>query len=526
MGVLAVAPVLISQLMSFSRSLPFVLAIAFLANLPGFAVFVLASCFAAACRPLRFRSRFIAIVLCTAPQLFYWAYFGGARQVEPVKWGLSFAPWIDAWIAGLALAALVLGIGHFTRYRPGLVWVTSAGALAVAFCLFQTKVGFTELDYQLYVVRNDPEKVVEFHDQSITELLDDLVKEPSERFQRYLESSFYPTDSIQLRQALKEEIALRLSQGRWPGWFEAPSRLRFRTRRRQLLDRYDLFIGRRARSRRMPVALYYKAILSELHCDMRVFKEKELLHFYSDYPFEDNMHLWIWLLTEFGQSPESMEARWRIAVHLAGMNKFDEADSILEELLQMADRRLELLQKRPKAEEALFRLFRPPADSVMTAFKTLELQRRANQLRTLIGPQNRAGGNMEQLAEFVLLNPHHERFSWELDGLLSQTTGDDPLRDNILLAKIKLIADEQLRAEKLRGLHRDMPGTDGGMHALYELGLLKISQWRRHDRTQELQKQELLAEARQLLTEFLDLYPDSPCSDQVRKNIEDLPAAG
>jgi len=84
MGILSIVPVLISQLLSVSYSLPFILAVFFLANLPAFAICLLVSCFGAACRPLRFRSRFIAIALCMAPQLAFWAYFGGARGVEPM----------------------------------------------------------------------------------------------------------------------------------------------------------------------------------------------------------------------------------------------------------------------------------------------------------------------------------------------------------------------------------------------------------------------------------------------------------
>ena len=59
MGILAVVPILISQLMSFGHSIIFILAVFFLASLPGFALTLLVSCFAVACRPLRFRSRII-----------------------------------------------------------------------------------------------------------------------------------------------------------------------------------------------------------------------------------------------------------------------------------------------------------------------------------------------------------------------------------------------------------------------------------------------------------------------------------
>jgi len=81
MGILAIVPVLISQLMSFRYSLPFILLVFFVANLPAFAICLLVSCIAVACRPLRFRSRFISIELCKARQLAFWAYFGGIRGV-------------------------------------------------------------------------------------------------------------------------------------------------------------------------------------------------------------------------------------------------------------------------------------------------------------------------------------------------------------------------------------------------------------------------------------------------------------
>ena len=76
MGIIAVAPVLVAQLMSFRDSLLFAAAIFFLAGLPIFALAVVASCVAVACRPLRFRSRFIAIALCIAPQFVYWGVLG------------------------------------------------------------------------------------------------------------------------------------------------------------------------------------------------------------------------------------------------------------------------------------------------------------------------------------------------------------------------------------------------------------------------------------------------------------------
>ena len=325
MGVLAIAPPLISQLMSFRYSVPFVLAVFFLANLPGFAISLFVSCIAVACRPLRFRSRFIAIALCTAPQLFYWGYFGGTRGIEPIKYGFTFTPWICAWLVCLGIAGLVLGIGHFTRYRPGLVWIFTSLVLLTAIVLFEVKIGFDELDYQLYVAKNNPEDLIEFRDQSITKALDDTIKNP--RVKKYLLAAyFYPTEAIPLRAELKKKIQTQLTYDSWPNWFKVPPELEYQAKKEWLFEQYELFIKMRGQSRRMPIALYYKALLSEYSPDINMLGQKEILHFYSDYPYERSQEIWYRLYTEFGNRPESLEARWRIAKHWAGQGRFEQAD--------------------------------------------------------------------------------------------------------------------------------------------------------------------------------------------------------
>ncbi|MHC4583125.1 MAG: hypothetical protein ACYS3N_01265, partial [Planctomycetota bacterium] len=258
MGIMSIVPVLISQLMSFGFCSILILAVFFLANLPGLAICLLVSCIAVACRPFRFRSRFVAIALCTAPQLIYWAYFGGVRGVEPIKWGFSFAPWIFAWVDALTIAGFVLGIGHFTRYRPGLVWIFTTITLVLAIVVFEVTIGFDELDYQLYVAKNKPEQVSEFHGQSITETLDKTTKDPL--IKKYLEGFFYPADPIALRAELKREIQIKLSNDTWPSWLTVPQELQYQAKKQWLFGQYDLFINKRSNSNRMPIALYCKAL--------------------------------------------------------------------------------------------------------------------------------------------------------------------------------------------------------------------------------------------------------------------------
>ena len=523
MGILAIIPILVSRLMSFRYSLPFILCVCFLANLPGFAFSLLLSCLAAACRPLRFRSRFTAIALCTAPQLMYWGYFGAARGIEPIRWGFTFTPWICAWLTGLAIAGVVIGIGHFTRYRPGLTGVVTSLVLLISYSLFQTKTGFAELDYQLYVAKNNPEHISEFHGHSITQALDRTLMNPAVK--QYLADFFYPTEPIPLRAELKKEIQIQLAYDRWPSWFTVPVELDYQSKKRWLFQQYELFIRRRAKSGRMPIALYYKALLSEYSPDIKVFEQKEILHFYNDYPFERSREIWYRLYSQFGNSSESLEARWRIAKHWASQGKFEQADKLLVQANQMLNERLKLLEEKTLLADTFFSPFCPPAESAITSFKLCELQGRLNQLRNLIGAENRTKdqASINRLAKFIMLNSHATDYDRHLSRLLDQMKDEDPLRDNVLLAQIKLVEDEHLRAEKLNQLHARFQDTDGGMQALYELGLLEISLWRQQEDTRVEQKRKYLVETRATLMSFIKLYPDSVFTERVTKNLADLP---
>ena len=521
MGILCVVPVLISQLMSFRHSLLFILAVVFLASLPGFAVSLLISCFAVACRPLRFRSRFIAIALCTAPQLIYWGFLGGARDVEPIKWGFSFAPWVCAWLIGLSIAGIVLGVGHYTRYRPGLVWTVTTVFLLLAIVTFELRIGFDELDYQLYVAKHNPEQATEFHDRSIRDALDATIKDPA--IKKYLAGFFYPADEIALRGELKREIQIQLSNDRWPSWFIVPQELQYQVKRQWLQQQYDLFISKRSQSPRMPIALYYKAFLSEYRPDIKALGQEDVLHFYNDYPHQESLLVWYRLYENFPESSESLEARWRIAKDWAGRAEFGLADKLLADAQIKSAERLKQFEEEQPRVDTFFSPFRPPADSAMTAFKLSDLQMRVNQLRSLIGAENRTNEPEVDrlLARFVMLNPHATEYAQNLDELLEQTSDSGRLRDNILLAQAKLVADGQLRAEKFAQLHEEFRTTDGGMQALYELARLKISLYQSESNPEH--KRKYLSDARAFLTSFISLYPDSFLAEQVKKNLDNLP---
>jgi hypothetical protein len=213
-------------------------------------------------------------------------------------------------------------------------------------------------------------------------------------------------------------------------------------------------------------------------------------------------------------------------MHWAGQGRFDEAEALIGDAQRLLDDRLKAMAADQSGEESIFSLFGAPADTVETASKLTELQRKLGQLQNLISPENRTAKpeSGKRLARFVMLNPHSPDYASQLEQLLSEINKSDPLRDNILLAQVKLLLDEQLRAERLGELYKQYQNTDGGMQALYELALLKIQFWRQQPETNSERKKQYLADARTMLNEFLRMYPRSYCAEQVKKNLATLPA--
>ncbi|MHC4264837.1 MAG: hypothetical protein ACYSUK_02770 [Planctomycetota bacterium] len=525
MGIIAVVPMLVSQLMSFRHSILFILAVFFLANLPAFAFCLLISCFAVACRPLRFRSRFTAIALCMAPQLIYWGSLGSVKGIEPIRWGFTFTPWINAWLVALLIAAVVITIGHFTRYRPGHVGVVSAVMLLIAIILFETLIGFDELDYQLYVAKNNPEQISEFHPHSLTQALDMNMQDPKVK-DILLEGYFSLKDPIALRTKLKERIQNDLRYNRWPYWFIKSPEFNYQEKARQLGQQFDRFIELRSGSSRMPIALYYKGLLSEYSPDIQRLGKTEELQFYSDYPFERAFETWYRLYKDFPDSMESLEARWRVAMYWVGKGRFAHADELLEQAQQKFAQMMKNLNQQPEPIDTLFSPFQPPAKTVMTKSKLEDLQRRVDRLRVLIAEENQIGDKSTKLrlAQFVRLNPYEFEYGAKLQSILDQTPQEDGLIDNILLARAKQIVDQQLLAETLTQLHNQFTGRDGGIEALYELALLRRRMWSQIDQSNLEQKNQALMDARAAFEKFIQLYPESIFTEQAKTNLENLPA--
>ena len=210
---------------------------------------------------------------------------------------------------------------------------------------------------------------------------------------------------------------------------------------------------------------------------------------------------------------------------MGGPGKVRGGTAIIAEDSNLLEARLKLLTGDQPAEESIFSLFRPPPDSAMTISKLMELQRKLSQLRTLISPDNHTAkpDSVKRLAKFVMLNPNNPDYANQLDELLSEMGKNDPLRDNVLLAQVKLIPDEQHLAEKLAELHTQYQNTDGGMQALYELCLLKIHFWQQQDAANTEQKKKYLADAKATLTLFCVCIPAVFPPSRLRKILQVCP---
>jgi hypothetical protein len=537
MGLMAVFPILVAQLLSFAYSIPFILATFLLAGLPGLALSLVISCIGAACRPLRFRSRIIAIALCMAPQLAYWGIFGPVKGAEPVVWGISFAPWLTAWLVGLIVVGIVLATGHFTRYRPGILFWTEIVALVGTCALFEATIGINELAYHRYVLQNAPESVRQFHDQQITSLLDRTIRDQAVR--QYLSGFFYPTDPIQLRQTLKREIQQELMYDRWPSWFQVPAELNYQRARQQLLNQYDRFIrpvrpwwmpntvyqrivSRRATSSRMAVALYYKAIVYDYTPDIPLLGRQEVLRFASDFPSERSREAWYQLYCNFSKSPESIEARLRIARHWASQGYFELAQNLIREAKTLLAEALSNQDtEEPRAQRSPFH---KPATSIMTEARLKDLQARLERFSVLIGPENRTDNQVSEarLAQFLKLNPYTIDYEARLQDLLAEMPPNDPLLDNLLLAQAKTIADVEACASRLYAIFRQFPDRDGGKEALYELARLKIRMYQAETNTES--RRTLLKEVRQLLEQVCQLYSGQFLAEEARATMATLPS--
>ena len=539
MGILAVAPVLVSQLMSLKHSLPFVICSAVLGMPVAFSLTLLISCFAAASRPFRFRSRIIAIALCITPQAVYWSVFGSIENVDPIKTGLAYSPWLFAWFCCLFIAGAVLAVGHLTRYRPGLVFLFTLISLVTSITVFQYTIGLAELDYQLYIAGNDPGKSEEFYEQDISNQIDVMVNQILTDGTPF---GFYPTDKNSLRKRLIRDIQNELRWDRWLRGFERDEKFNYQKKRNDLLEQYtnfinppkkwwmpqivhDWLISNKQRQERLPIALYYKGILSDMEPDIMLVEQKEILRFKSKSPHRGSLQIWVRIYKDFGDSPESIEARWRIANSLAGEGQFERAEELCNISLNMIEKQLIVSPSQIAETGKIFAVFKKPPKTVMDAAKLDDLKFRINELKSIINVENHKNDpeDTEILAKFIMLNPNEVDYLNKLDDLEKNLSHDSPLIDNVLLAKALMLKDTAEQSKELKNIADSYPKSDGGIDAMYELAVLRVNLWQKLPEDDKEMKTNYLLKAKEILGGFISENPDHYLTGEAAKILNSLP---
>jgi len=528
MALLSFVPILMAQLLSSRYCVLLILMAAFIAKLPGLSLFLAVSCVAVACRPLRFRSRFISIVLCSSPLIIYWGIFGGTANIDPVKWGLSYTPWLAAWVSGLAICGIVLAIGHYTRYKPGDTVIVATIAFIIAGFTFYDKISFAESDYQIYVVRNTPDECAEFHSRSISEIIDRAAANPLLGKDIFLTfSTSKDADSQQKNEVIRSRLLDELEAMAnivWPLWFmeQADSGVYdFESKRNARMEELNYFINHHTGSKRMPIALYYKAMLGEYMPNVKSLRQKEVLEFYNDYPSLEVFPDWVRLYRDYPDSPESLEARWRIAVNLCRKGDFETAVSLCREAVVIADK-LENTLPTETANDAA--IFNPPAWTVITERKLDDIRFHLKALAEFLDNNDVLSepGFKLRLATFIGLNHYDIDYKKQLSALLVSEPEKDPLRDNIQLASILTVSDPAERKKALTDFIKSYKDNDSVIQASYELGLSTIQLWRELP-TESPQRAALLSDARAILNDVIKNYPESVFTAQASNILNGLP---
>ncbi len=538
MGIIVIVPILISQLMSLRYALPFIIAFAIISLPVGLSIALLISSFAVACRPLRFRSRIVSIALCMLPLIIYWGIFSSSKSLEPIRAAICYIPWVCAWLTAMIIATAVLGIGHFTRYRPGLTFLISFIGLMTFFGIFQNNIGLSELDYQLYVARNNPHRIPEFYEKNISNYIDEMAAKVTKDNSPV---GFYPTDQEKLRQQLKKDIQNELRWDRWPRGFSKENKINFQKKRNQLLDQYNKFlhpekkvwmpplihewlIRHDRRKDRLPIALYYKGIVSELE-PVVLDIDQEILRFNSDYSHRGNIQIWVELYKDYGQSWESIEARLRLAKILAREGNLEKAQELCDIGLNMIDKfYFYQIRQAPESSE-FFKVFKDPPQSIMTKPLIDDLKFRTLQFKEIIGPQNHNNDRNSKLllTRFISLNPNELNYQEKLNDLLLDAGKNSPLIDNILLTQALIINDQSRKLIHLKEVSDKYPQSDGAVGALYEMGLLRVQLWQQQTDDNKDIKNNYLHKAREILEALVYFHPNHYLSYEAKNILNSLP---
>ncbi|MCK5269921.1 MAG: hypothetical protein KAJ46_04015 [Sedimentisphaerales bacterium] len=544
MGLLCTVPILTAQLYNFFYAIPFLFAVFFLGHNTILTFCLAVSCAAVSFEPLRFKSKFVAAISALLPVALYWVFFSGQNpQQDALRWAVLYAPWAIALLVCVILLGVILGLGHFLRYRPGVLMPIFGFLLAGTVWYFHSSIGMNERDFQAEVYRYNPRLVADFQDRSIKGLLEEEL-------------------ALQQRQApfLSAELLARQIRMEWrwafnpnvnsvsgnstelSGWnpmaMARAEASRFVFAKITSSTYFDHFIKNHPGDPREADTLYYKALIVDIKVDSRALRDEDMLRFYDNVPGIHSQAIWNDIIERFGQTVVAVEARWRIAHLLAGGNpqnsditkNFDDALELLRQGRQLCQQlcgqfisgRKETTKQSFFWNSRLGAIFTPPAPTISNE-ELLSLEDRIERLILLISPENRTSrqSNDIRLAKFVGLDACQFNYEDKLKELMLNAPKPDPLVDNIELAQAMVEKDPDDKRARLTDIIKRYPQRDAGLQAMLELARILLED--RKSSEYRADRQNLRQESLDLLNNIISSRPDSYLARKAQKIIDDNP---
>jgi len=538
MAFLCVLPILIAQLYNIWHALPFIAAALFCGHQQIFSLCLLVSCVAVSFEPFRFKSKFVAAVMCLIPELLYVVIFSGSNpETEVLRWAVLYAPWLLAFFFCLIFFGIILGIGHFVRYRPGIISPIFGLVLAGTVLLFHQKIGMNERDFQAYVYQFRPETVINLCSKDIQPLLEE------ERAKRLELMPFLNPDTIEddllgeWKRAfhasfLESETVRENTETIVNAIIEARKFVQAKVRSLQNIDR---FIQMYPNDKRVADALYYKGLLLDLKPNVRHLEEQKRLGFYTDIPSTSSQAVWQEILDRFGDFQVAIAARWRFAILTLQLEeekpdyteRFQQATELLLEGQKSCRMRIEKRKEKERQTTSQTRMsdIFNPKTPIFSEEDLKALSRRIGILAALIAKENHPDDLIhgKYLADFVGLDPYQLDYETRLKTLKLKAAESDPLIDNIELAETMLIEDPERKGLELRKLIRNEKYSerDGGYQARIELAKVYLEKYNRSK--DENDRKTLLQEGREALGPVLNLPSESIFVQQAQELLRKWP---
>jgi len=547
MALMCTVPILTAQQYNFWHAIPFVLVLVVIGHdyhllLSGC---LLVSCAGVSFDPLRFKSKFVSSTFWLFPIVVYWIFHSGNNPEEDIlKWAVLYSPWTVALFSSIGIFGLIIGIGHFNRYKAGTVFPIFLALLVTTILVFNNNIGMDERDFRAIVFKNSPLQIKVLQSRSIV---------PDIELQAANERKKQPYLSIeQCRSHARAEWYIEFigNNIKYKGSYNDAKQ---KKRRYNDLTEYsiaeettvqivytlintftqiDKFISIPNRKPEyLANALYYKGMLKELRVDERALK-KDRLHFYYSNTTDASKGIWEKIMVDYADTDVSIEAQYRLAKLQAStfsqekrnIKNFETAVILLKQAEKQCDTLLIERREKPRRNvfgiKSLSAIFTIPQE-VLNDSDLMVLQARIGRLLLLLEKNNHPEDTKdgEYLTEFIALDEHKNSYQSDLTILQKSIPHTNPLADNIAFAIAMLETNTDNRIDALWNVIELYENQDGAIEAMLERAILLLSQRDQHG----IDALSYLESSREHLQKIKQLKPKSYYSKQAQSLLDDNP---